>query len=144
MSEEETKRLEELLKGLLDFPKEAEEEQRIGLQLFKTTSKNLGKKTIGEWLYCEEHEDVLVPVRLPKGMADQLKLMDNAKEDFDLLVSCEKCEARADCPIPLRNPSEILLTVLMKLAFSKIFERILRKGGDPYARQDGSDIHLEV
>ena len=108
----------ELAREAIDNLAEMEEEQEIGASFLKTVVANLGRKTLTDWMTCKEHEVVLAPVRLPKGMMNQIKAMDEAGMEHTALGKYDNCSAKADCPILLRNPSEILLTVLLKVAFS--------------------------
>lgn len=116
----------ELLKKLGGIPKAADEEQEFGTKLFKSVVPRIGQEPICDWLHCEEWEDALVPVRLPKGMTDELKQMDEAKEEAQL-NECRECKTKADCPMIKRNPSEILLTYLMKYAISGALAAIISR-----------------
>ena len=121
------KELTKLLKELAGLPKAADEEIEFGRKLFRAAMPRIGQRPIGDWLYCEEWEDALVPIRLPKGMADELKRMDEAKEEAQL-GRCKGCESKTTCPTIERNPSEILLTYLIKHAFSEILSIMLGQG----------------
>ena len=135
--------LKELLESLGRSSDEADEEQSMGIKIFKSLLPRLDQAKIGDWLFCEEYEDVLVPMRLPKGMTEQFKQMDEARGEI-IQDDCEECLRKATCPLLQRNPSEVLLTTLIKYSFARMIAEILTKGGDPYARQDGSNIRPEV
>lgn len=123
----ETDEIEEILATITD-PKSAEEvkeEQQIGAQLFGGLFKALNSLGMSRWLYSMEWEDALVPVRLPKGMSELLKTADGATTELTAFGHCEGCKRKIGCPLLQRNPSEILLTYLMKLAFT---EMVVRKG----------------
>lgn len=98
--------------------KEAEEEQRIGVEFFHATCDRLEPGTINDWLESKEWEYALIPVHLPKGLSELLKQMDEARTIIFEDDRCDRCESRIGCQLLVRNPSEILLTALLKLAFS--------------------------
>lgn len=130
MDKQVVEKIKGLIKELGGLPKIADEEQEIALRLFKGLIERIGQEAIGNWMYCEEWEDTLVPIRLPKGMADQLKMMDSAKADLMGTPECKDCKSNDDCSIIKRNPSEILLTVLMKIAFCEVFTGVAKEEGD--------------
>ncbi len=120
MTEETTKTTKAMLEKLLKMPKEVDEEQVAGIGLCKQTIESLGPRAISSWLYSEEWEDTLVPIRLPKGLPKMLKLMDEVRAEHISSSNCDECKTKAGCQLISRNPSEIMLTLLMKRAFAEI------------------------
>ena len=105
--------------------KETKNEQKVGRALFESLHESSDPKASVRWLFNKEWEDTLVPVRLPKGMSVLLKLADEVREKEIAEDSCKDCEGKDECLMIERNPSEILMTFLMKLAFT---EMIVEKG----------------
>ena len=98
-------------------------EQDIGITFFRSTVANLGSPAITKWLCSQEWEDTMVPMRLPKGISEQLKEMDQVRAEHLEKSHCDDCEKKAGCLIPNRNPSEILLTTLLKYAFTTLLAK---------------------
>ena len=135
--------LKKMLEGMGKNLGESDEEQKMGMKIFKSLIPRLDQNKISDWLFCEEWDDVLVPVRLPKGITEQFRQMDSARTEI-IEEDCEDCKGKANCPLIQRNPSEVLLTTLMKYSFARIIAEIKIKEVMTDARQDGSDIHPEV
>lgn len=136
--------LRKLLESIGKNMDEADEEQQVGMKIFKALRRRLDQDGISKWLYCEEWEDALIPVRLPKGMVEQLKRADEARTELIADDGCTDCTRKATCTMLKRNPSEILLTFLLKLSFAKMIAEMLMKEVMTDARQNGSDIHPKV
>jgi len=140
--------MQEVLKKLLESlgrdATETDEEQKMGIRIMKSLIKRLHQDSIPDWLFCEEWEDALIPVRIPKGMSDQLKQMDEARTEITDNEDCRECVAKVTCPLLQRNPSEVLLTFLLKLSFAKVVAEIKMKEVISNAGQDGSNIRPEV
>jgi len=122
MTPEEIRKLAEAAFGSEKL-KEMEEEQKVGADLFLTTMKAIRLSTITEWMYNEKWENVLVPVRLPEGMSELLKQMDEAKGIMMEDDRCSDCTRKDGCSLLIRNPSEIFLTSLLKYAFVSAIHR---------------------
>ena len=108
-----------------DISKEVVEEKVFGQELFAGMKKHLPPQVTISWLFNKEWEDVMVPLRLPKGMSELLTTSDKTKGEGIIQDLCAGCGRKSDCQLVRRNPSEILMTSLMKVAFA---EMIVREG----------------
>ena len=118
MNQEEVKKAIDMLRGSDAFT-EMEEEQEVGLRALVAVNEELSQTVLVDWLYSKEWEDVLIPARLPKGMSEMLKMMDETRAEVATSERCKECKTKDNCSLILRNPSEILITVAIKLAFAK-------------------------
>ena len=107
------KKVEELVGS--DTVHEMKEEQKTGKELLLALRESLGAAAVTDWLYGK-YEEALVPIRLPKGMAELLKQADEKIGEVYNNDRCGDCK-KNKCLLLRRNPSEVLLTVALKSAF---------------------------